>query len=74
MLSYESSKWYVKIWRKRWYFIIPFLFIKINFIRIDYFDWLVEGELSGESEDKLWNSLGDIKRHIDLTKLKKYSA
>lgn len=61
------------MWRKRWYFIIPFLFIKLNLLKIDYFEWLVEGEPKGEDEDRLWNSWFDIKRHIDLTRLKKYS-
>lgn len=74
MKSYESCKWYEKIWRKRWYFLIPFLYLKVNIFKISYVDWIIEGEPTGEDDDRLWNTFWDIKRHLDLTKLHKYSA
>lgn len=70
MRSYESSKWYVKIWRWRWYFTIPFIFIKINKkIKIDF---LLFG-FTSNNRKKLINSWFDIKKHVELTKMSKYS-
>jgi len=28
MISYEASKWYVKLWRQRWYLYLMILHIK----------------------------------------------
>lgn len=68
--SYESCKWYVKIWRSRWYFIIPFIFIKRNF-KISYLFFIYQPD-STEREKSI-NSWFDIKKHIELCKLHKYS-
>lgn len=73
MNSYESSKWYVKIWRKRWYFIIPFLFIRENILKIDWLYYFLDAGFSKKERVSLYKSWFDIKRHVDLTKLKKYS-
>lgn len=70
MKSYKSSKWYIKTWRKRYYIIIPFIFIKENIFKIDIIDLFLFQNISNK---ELINSWFDIKKHIDLTKLHKYS-
>ena len=49
-LSYNSSKWYIKIARKIWYLYIPILFIKRNIFKIDYINYILEGFTSSERE------------------------
>jgi len=72
MVSYESSKWYVKLFRKRWYLYIPFLFIKRNLFKHRTVDVIIEG-IGKEERKTLINSWFNIKKHIELTKLHKYS-
>lgn len=71
MNSYESSKWYIKIWRKRWYFYIPFLFIKLKLLKFRFLGLLIEYPSKSDRKD-LINSWFDIKKHIELTKMYKY--
>ncbi len=72
MISYESSKWYIKILRKRWYFYVPFLFLKINLLQEDTIDMLIYG-IGSSDRKKLINSWFEIKKHIELSKMHKYS-
>ena len=72
MKSYEGSKWHVKIWRKRWYFIIPFIFLKMNLFKEKTIDILIEG-VGRNDRKRLINSWFAIKKHVELTKLHKYS-
>lgn len=74
MISYESCKWYVKIWRKRWYLYAIFLHIK-NFINVElWIDYLLFQELSDDEKKKLKTSWKEIKRHIELSKMYKFSS
>ena len=74
MISYESCKWYVKIWRKRWYLYAIFLHIK-NFINVElWIDYLLFQELSDDEKKKLKTSWKEIKRHVELSKMYKFSS
>jgi len=78
MISYESSKWYVKVWRQRWYLYAIFLYIK-TFINIDIIvdlvlDFLMEEDYSSKEKKKLKSSWKDIKKHIELSKMFKFST
>lgn len=73
MISYESSKWYIKIWRRRWYTYAIFLHIK-NYLNIDLIlDYIIDDELDEKDRDKLRQTWKDIKKHVELTKMYKYS-
>jgi hypothetical protein len=73
MISYESSKWYIKMWRKRWYLYAIFLHIKVymnidiilNFVIDDYVDY--------EKNKKIRQNWKDIRKHVELTKMSKYT-
>jgi len=73
MKSYESSKYYIKLWRKRWYLYIPVLFIQRNLFKEKTIDMILDGGIGRTDRKNLINSWFDIKKHIDLTKLQKYS-
>ena len=76
IISYESSKWYVKIWRCRWYLYAIFLH-SINYIDvelwIDYIFKSFDNDLSID-EKKLKSSWKEIKRHVELSKMYKFSS
>lgn len=72
MKSYEASKWYVKLWRKRWYFLIPFIFFKRNLLNTKLIEMIFEGATK-DDRAKMINSWFDIKKSIELTKMHKYS-
>ena len=76
MISYESSKLYVKIWRHRWYFYAIFLYI-LDFIKNPninlILDYIIDDETDEEDRKKLRQTWKDIKKHVELTKMSKYS-
>ena len=78
MISYEASKWYIKLWRQRWYIYAIFLHIFKNYLKLDIIvdvalDIIVdEDELS--EQDKLRQKWRDIKRHVELSKMYKFSS
>ena len=78
MISYESCNWYTRLWRKRWYLYAIFLYIK-TFINIDIIvdlvlDFLMEEDYSSKEKKKLKSSWKDIKKHIELSKMFKFST
>jgi membrane-anchored glycerophosphoryl diester phosphodiesterase (GDPDase) len=74
MISYESCKWYVKLWRKRWYLYAIFLHIK-NYINVElWIDYLLYQQLSDNEKKKLRISWKEIKRHVELSKMYKFSS
>jgi hypothetical protein len=74
MISYESCKWYVKLWRKRWYLYAIFLHIK-NYINVElWIDYLLYQQLSDNEKKKLRISWREIKRHVELSKMYKFSS
>ena len=74
IISYESSKWYVKLWRNRWYIYAIFLHTK-NFIDVQlWIDYLImDNNLSKDTKllQKRWI---DIKAHIEISKMYKFST
>jgi len=74
MISYEASKWYIKIWRGRWYLYAIFLHIK-NFIYIHLLlDMIFYGELESKDKKELNSNWKEIKRHVELSKMYKFSS
>ena len=53
IISYESSKWYVKMWRTRWYLYAILLYFK-EYLKIDLgFEYIMnEGELDSDTKEK----------------------
>jgi hypothetical protein len=73
MISYESSNKIIRIWRGRWYLYAIFLYLK-NSINIDIItDYLVDDELEDNDREKLRQDWKDIKKHVELTRMNKYS-
>lgn len=74
MISYESCKWYIKLWRQRWYLYAIFLHIK-NFINVElWIDYLLYQQLSDDDRKKLRTSWKDIIRHVEWSKMCKFSS
>lgn len=72
-ISYESSKWYVKVWRQRWYLYAIFLYTK-SFINIDLgLEFITEEELSEETKEDLRQNWKYIKKHVELSKMYKFT-
>lgn len=78
MISYESSRWYIKIWRLRWYLYAIFLYIKITInidIITDYLlDYITGEKYSKENSKELKSNWNDIKKHVELSKMYKFST
>jgi len=74
MISYEASKWYVKLWRGRWYLYAIFLYIKLSIGVEIYIDYILDSELEESSDKKLKSDWKEIKRHVELSKMYKFSA
>lgn len=74
MISYEASKWYVKLWRQRWYIYAIFLHIR-NFLKMDYLiEYLLENQLEDNSKKTLRSNWKEIINHIELSKMYKFST
>ena len=74
IISYESSKWIIKLWRQRWYLYAIFLYIKCYLNPIILLEFLLENRLSNNSEKKMRINWKDIKHHIELSKMYKFSS
>lgn len=77
-ISYEASKWYVKIWRSRWYVYAILLHVIKNYLKLDIFiDFLIDvvvDEDEHSEKESLRNEWRYIKRHVELTKMYKYTS
>ena len=74
MRSYESSKWYIKLWRKRWYLYAIFLHI-LQYFRIDLLlDFLLNHKLTDKDKNHIKSDWKEIKRHVELSKMYKFSS
>jgi len=74
MISYEGSKWYIKTWRKRWYIYAILLHAK-NFININlWLEMLLNKKLEGKTKKQLRKNWRDIKYHVELSKMYKFST
>lgn len=74
MISYEGSKWYIKVWRQRWYAYAIFLHLK-NFINVElWIDYLLYKKLSDRDKKKLKINWKQIKQHVELSKMYKFSS
>lgn len=74
IISYESCKWYVKVWRQRWYLYAIFLHIKNNYILPIIGLEFILGGLDDDTEKKLRIKWLDIKHHVELSKMYKFSS
>jgi hypothetical protein len=73
MKSYESSNWFIKTWRKRWYIYAIFLHIK-NLLNIYILiDLLLYKKIDNSTREKLRKEWKYIIKHIELSKMYKYS-
>jgi len=74
MISYEASKWYVKLWRTRWYLYAIILHAK-SFIDPElWMDYLLKTPYEKDKIKKIKSDWIDIKRHVELSKMYKFSA
>jgi len=74
MISYESSKWYIKAWRSRWYIYALFLHVK-NYINVQlWLDYLLYSQIEEQDRKKLRIRWNEIKRHVELSKMYKFSS
>jgi hypothetical protein len=78
MISYEASKWYVKLWRQRWYLYAIFLHVFRNYLKlpviIDFLLDVVINEDQHDENEKMRIKWRYIKRHVELTKMYKYTS
>lgn len=74
MISYESSKWYIKLWRIRWYFYAIFLLIKCTVEPSLIIEYMLNKKLNNESKQKIRANWRIIKRHVELSKMYKFSS
>lgn len=73
-ISYEGSKWYVKLWRKRWYAYAVFLHLN-NFIDTSlYIDLLLHKSISRSKKRKLRNSWKSTIHYVELHKMHKLTS
>lgn len=77
MISYEASKWYVKIWRNRWYIYAIYLHIKSilkNILKIEIVaDYLLDNSLDSEIKENILSDWKMIIRHVEVSKMYKFS-
>jgi hypothetical protein len=74
MISYEGSKWYVKIWRARWYLYAILLYLK-EYISIDvWLEFFMNEGFEDDVKKKFRAEWKDIKKHVELSKMYKFSA
>ena len=74
IISYESSKWIVKLWRQRWYLYAIFLHVKNYLNPIIGVEFLLGGKLDDDTAKKMKLNWKDIKRHVELGKMYKFST
>ena len=74
IISYEASKWYIKIWRQRWYLYAIFLYIKSYINPAIGLEFLLQGGLDNDSEKKMKTNWKDIKKHVELSKMIKFTG
>ena len=74
-ISYEASPWYVKVWRSRWYLYALFL-QTLNIMNVEiWVDFIYNGNsITDEDGKKLRSSWKEIKRHVELSKMHKYTS
>ena len=74
MISFEASKWYVKVWRTRWYVYAIFLHL-INFIDVKlWLDIILYQQLDNVDNKRLRTNWKEVKRHVELSKMYKFSS
>lgn len=62
------------MWRTRWYLYAILLYVK-EYIKIDLgFEYIMgDGELNDGTKERLRNEWKDIKKHVELSKMYKFS-
>jgi hypothetical protein len=74
IISYESSKWNIKLWRQRWYLYAIFLHLKNYINPLIWIEFLLGGNLDSDTEKKMKINWKDIKYHVELSKMYKFSS
>lgn len=78
MISYEASKWYVKLWRHRWYIYAIYLHFVRNYLKLSMLvDFVVDTIVNGDDlieKEKLRENWKDIKKSVELSKMHKFSS
>jgi len=78
MISYEASKWYIKIWRQRWYIYAIFIHIFRNYLNINMLiNFVLDIIINGDeliNREKIRENWKDIKKSIELSKMYKFSS
>lgn len=80
-ISYESSKWYIKVWRWRWYIYMYLLYAKCYAKPELWIDYILdifklsqfEDDMFDEEREILQQKLKHIKRYVELYKMHKLS-
>lgn len=74
MISYESSKWYIKIWRHRWYIYATVLYLE-KILKIGLLtDYIIDAEIGDSEKEQLSSDWKLIKKHVELSKMCKFST
>lgn len=74
IISYESSKWYVKIWRNRWYLYAIYLQFK-NFIDVQlWINYLISDRHWSNDTSVLFRKWREIRAHVEISKMYKFST
>ena len=72
--SYEASKWYIKILRHVWYLYAIILHIK-NLLNVEFWiDSIFNDQYLSADKKKLNSSWKEIVRHVELSKMHKYTS
>lgn len=62
------------MWRNRWYLYAMFLHIK-NFVDIQlWLDYIIHNQLEDQDKKILKNKWKEIKKHVELSKMYKFSS
>lgn len=82
MISYESSKWYIKLWRHRWYLYAIYLYLKcllrpelwLDFLLDKFKIFFFEDDFFEDEKKILHKKWKDIIHHVELCKMHKFST
>jgi hypothetical protein len=70
-ISYEASKWYVKLWRHRWYLYAILLHIKI-YLKITLIIDYIAKDIENSDKDEIRKNWKTLKKHVELSKMYKF--
>lgn len=71
-ISYDASKWYIKLLRHRWYLYAFLLHIKIYLKLSLLVDYIADNDIDSSDKDEIKNNWKIIKKHVELSKMYKF--